>query len=171
MTTPRAIYLGGDDKLLALVDEDDYDYYMRWRWHLSWHKRVFYARRQKTVADAHGRIVRRSIYLHREIAVRSVRVPRNADVDLLGHPIKLVVDHRSGHTLDCRRSNLRWCTHQENANNIPLTTRRWYGHRRRPVILGQHHDTAELILEYRDEHGNIIGTSGTGTASDYGIHH
>lgn len=49
----------------------------------------------------------RTIYLHREV-LRAV----------IGDLGVLEVDHIDGDTLDCRRSNLRIATHQQNARNV-----------------------------------------------------
>lgn len=145
-----AIYLGGDDRFLVLVDEDDYVYFSQWRWHMAWVK-GFYARRTPRVRGDNGRLIVRSVYLHLEIARRGIRIPRV--VDDVGDPVKLVVDHSNRITLDNRRANLRWATHQENANNVPTTPRWQHWRNRKPIVLGQNHDTAELITEspYEDE--------------------
>ena len=90
-----------DDTLVALVDPEDWDFAMQWRWCRS---PSGYARRAWRVA---GLAV--SVFLHREIALRAFGPP----------PSKrhVVVDHLNGDRCDDRRENLRGATLSENNTN------------------------------------------------------
>lgn len=72
------------------VDDSDYKKYNHLRWHLS---DTGYAVRRN-----HGETTR----LHRLI---------------MDCPEGMVVDHLNGNKLDCRKSNMRICTQEENAKN------------------------------------------------------
>jgi hypothetical protein len=74
---------------VALVDDEDYDFLMQWKW--FFHKR--YAVRSKN---------NRHIYMHRVIAKT---------------PDGIQTDHVNGDQLDNRRSNLRHANHNENLFN------------------------------------------------------
>lgn len=74
----------------VLVDDDDYKKYNHLRWHLS---DTGYAVRRNNGETAR---------LHRLI---------------MNCPEGLVVDHLNGDRLDCRKSNMRICTQEENAKN------------------------------------------------------
>jgi hypothetical protein len=50
------------------------------------------------------------IWLHKEVLHRAGLIPPT--------PAHIIGDHVNGIRLDCRRRNLRWATHQMNANNI-----------------------------------------------------
>jgi hypothetical protein len=77
----------------ALVDDEDYDFLMQWKWCFN----IGYAVRSTSRPN------RKKIYMHREILKTS------ADVD-----------HISGDGLDNRRSNLRTCDAKQNGANRKL---------------------------------------------------
>lgn len=85
----------------ALVDDQDYEYLMRWRWHAarSRDKGLFYGGRTD-YSTGH----KRTVFIHQEVARRAGMVP--------GH-----YDHRDGNGLDDRRSNLRLADGFENQSN------------------------------------------------------
>jgi hypothetical protein len=91
----NARYIPLTRRLHALVDQEDYEWLMRYQWHASPNSRTgtFYARR-------HHR--GHTILMHRLI----VQAPKGT-----------VVDHINGNGLDNRRCNLRLCTRQQNARN------------------------------------------------------
>lgn len=74
---------------MAIVDDEDYDWLMQWKWYF--HKG--YAQRS---------IVRRKAHMHRII---------------LNAPQGMEVDHINGNGLDNRRANLRLATRQQNGQN------------------------------------------------------
>lgn len=77
----------------ALVDEEDYERVMEYNWHMCGGKQHKYAR---AYINGKGKL------LHR----------------LIVHPKKgMVVDHINGNGLDCRKSNMRVCTQEENTRN------------------------------------------------------
>ena len=86
------IYVALAKGSFALVDREDYEETVKYSWRVS---TLGYAVRYKPV--------NRVFYLHRVIL--------NIDDE------NILVDHRNHDTLDCRKSNLRICTRQENARN------------------------------------------------------
>ncbi len=76
----------------TLVDDEDYDELMQWKWCAAYH-------------PSGGWRVHRK-YKHSKTVLMS-RFIMNA-------PKGMDVDHRNGNPMDNRRSNLRVCTHQEN---------------------------------------------------------
>ncbi len=82
----------------AIVDDDQYDFLMQWKWHAAKCSNTFYARR-KTWKDGKEVIV----YMHRVIA-------NNPDTDL-------IVDHADGNGLNNTYTNIRICTISQNQMN------------------------------------------------------
>jgi len=86
----------------AIVDDEDFDWLMQWKWHASWNLRT------------------RSFY-----AVRSIPLPNGKKTTEsmhrvilgLGRGDKLQGDHIDHDTLDNRRANVRIVTNQENQHN------------------------------------------------------
>ena len=95
-------------KYVALVDNEDYNFFNRWNWY-AWSSRgIFYAARTIKV---NGKT--KTIHLHREI----MRTPEN-----------LKIDHRDGNGLNCQRHNMRNCTHSQNmSNRKPCGTSKYLG--------------------------------------------
>lgn len=105
------IYLDDRGELYAIVDREDYEWAIRWRWCA---KRdpcgAIYARRAvgENVKGV-GRVRTFTEYLHVAIHKRTKkRRPSRFHV---------LVDHRNGKSLDCRRKNLRWATNSMNQKN------------------------------------------------------
>lgn len=83
----------------VLVDDEDYEYLNRWKWHLSEAKDIFYAMRFEYNADG----TRYHVSMHR--VIMSVYDP------------KIFVDHRDHNGLNNQKSNLRKCSDGDNKKN------------------------------------------------------
>ena len=82
----------------ALVDDEDYDLIMQWKW---WNKEGYAIR--ETEINKHGeRRKRKRFYMHRLINKT---------------PDGMEVDHINGDKLDNRKENLRTCTRHQNIIN------------------------------------------------------
>lgn len=81
---------------VALVDDEDHAYLSQFKWTAKVNRRtgIAYAERSDGMP------------LHRQI----MGLPRRGG--------DLVVDHRDRNTLDCRKANLRVCSHAENCRNV-----------------------------------------------------
>lgn len=78
---------------IVLVDKDDFLKYGKYKWTFD----------KYAVRFVKGK----KVYLHRLI----MDCPKNMEVD-----------HINGNELDCRKNNMRICTHAENSRNIKLRT-------------------------------------------------
>lgn len=83
-------------KFVTLVDDDDYEWLMQWRWFAHEHNTTFYAMRSDYYDE------RKVIAMHREI----IDVPIGMDTDHIDHD-----------GLNNQKSNLRICTRQKNIFN------------------------------------------------------
>lgn len=86
---------------IALVDDEDHERAMQFKWMLARTGRGDYPYAARQSRKSEGGM-KRMVYLHRFI---------------LDAQQGQQVDHINGDTLDCRRSNLRLCTHAENLRN------------------------------------------------------
>ncbi len=87
--------------MVALVDDEDYEWLNRWRWNAHTdHNGFVYATRHKSRRDGGG-----TVRMHRLIINTSE---------------KEEIDHIDGNGLNNSRSNLRPCTHSQNAHNSGL---------------------------------------------------
>ncbi len=84
----------------ALVDDEDYEYLMQWKWHLAGGR---YAARTDYSGGRH-----RDIYMHKVVMERTGLTPSDRG------------DHRNRDELDNRRNNLRPATFSENGQNYGL---------------------------------------------------
>ncbi len=104
---------------VALVNAEDYDYLMIWKWHCykdnSGHFRAVTGKR---VLGIKGKNVRyKNHKMHRMIMA----------IELMDLDEEMVVDHYNHNTLDNRRCNLRVCTNQQNLwNNVESCCERKY---------------------------------------------
>lgn len=116
---PGPCYLHLSDRvdIYAIVDPVDYEWARHHRWCHTYGsgqivevaEDVFAIERPDHIY-ARRCIDRQTLWLHREILIRKVGLPRS------NH--RMIGDHKNGHTLDCRRINLRWATPSQNARNI-----------------------------------------------------
>jgi len=87
----------------ALVDDKDYDWLSRWKWH---YVKAYYSKRELGYAVRHPEMKNGKrdtvILMHREI---------------VNTPKEMETDHKNGNGLDNRRSNLRMCTRSQNLAN------------------------------------------------------
>lgn len=93
--------------LVALVDDEDFDYLMQWKWlaqRTDGTERTSYACRADYESPPPGK---RRVYrlMHREVLLR------------FSEPTGRYVDHINGNRLDNRRVNLRWCSASQNSIN------------------------------------------------------
>jgi len=100
----KTIPVGGAE---AIVDDKDYADLARWVWTLERRGNRVYARRLSYEGS-----VRRSIYMHRQIAERVGLVQQKCDID-----------HADANGLNNCRSNLRPATRSQNNANQRLSTR------------------------------------------------
>lgn len=98
----------GDDReaVWAAVDEEDYLFFVQWRWHPVPNSRgkKLYLRRSVGRAETS-----RPLYLHVAIHRRREIIPPTRK--------HTMVDHIDGDSLNCRRENLRWATPRFNRMN------------------------------------------------------
>lgn len=101
----------GDDRasVWAVVDEVDYQWAIQWRWNPKRFRGKVYLRRAVNKYAEGVRIGAATLYLHIEIMRRSGVIPLSDQ--------HVLVDHRNGDSLDCRRHNLRWATSSINRIN------------------------------------------------------
>ncbi len=85
----------------AIIDADDNESVSRFKWHITTRG---YVACFVSLGRIGGKQIRGYMYLHRLI----MRPPNGMEVD-----------HKDGNKQDCRRSNLRVCTHAQNVRNQP----------------------------------------------------
>jgi hypothetical protein len=101
------LYLDVHCEKYALLDYVDYQWAIQWCWKIkcSRGRRKWYAIRNGSID---GRSV--SIYLHVQVMLRTgIARPDWPTV---------MVDHRDGDSMNCRRGNLRWATPKMNRANL-----------------------------------------------------
>ncbi len=84
----------------ALVDDEDYDWLMQWKWCAQKSHHTYYARHFESRSEKTGK--RKLLSMHRVI----LNVPQGMDTD-----------HRNHNGLDNRKHNLRACSRRENGYN------------------------------------------------------
>jgi hypothetical protein len=83
----------------AIVDDEDYDYLMQWKWYADKGVSTFYAKRN--IRNEDGK--RAGVKMHRVILGVTSQ--------------KTLVDHINHDGLDCRKSNMRICSSSGNNKN------------------------------------------------------
>ena len=142
---------------VALVDEEDYEYLMRWKWYLYEANGQCYAVRNERFSTEHGH-ARRTVRMHREI---------------MHTPKTLYVDHINHNGLDNRKCNMRHCSSRENQGNRLLTKAcssqykgvnkhdgKWQariGHKYKQLYIGFYDTEAEAARAYNHKALEIFG--------------
>lgn len=85
--------------LFALVDDEDYEFLMHWKWYAVPAPATFYAARNILGEDGKKRLR----LMHRQILDVSERF--------------VFIDHQNGNGLDNQRANIRMCTPSQNSSN------------------------------------------------------
>ena len=95
----------------AVVDEEDYQWAVQWRWNPKREPGgALYLRRSIGGGRTKwGRQPVYTLYLHVEIMKLAGTLPPSDK--------HVLVDHRDGDSLNCRRRNLQWVTYQQNRLN------------------------------------------------------
>jgi len=91
-----------DNNEFALVDIEDVKEVKNYKWYITKKYKVKYAIARVRVSEG-GKEIRKHILLHRLI----MNAPKGS-----------MMDHINGNGLDCRKTNLRFVTHQENMQNF-----------------------------------------------------
>lgn len=116
------IYLGikpsKNRGLIALVDDEDYDWLMRWGWYALKDHKTFYAVRRPH-QPVLNRIDRRPIIRMHRIVMERYHGKFN----------NLVIDHVNKNGLDNRKENLRICSISQNSMNSIASKRKHKGYR------------------------------------------
>jgi len=87
---------------VALVDDEDYEYLMQWKWWAHKMGNGFYAERKSRKGEF---LKQKTIFMHRVVAERA------------GIDISNMIDHIDRDGLNNQRENLRAATHKTNGEN------------------------------------------------------
>jgi hypothetical protein len=123
----------------VLIDDDIAHMVLARKWHISDRKRGIYFSASILFPDGKYRDVK----LHRFI---------------MECPPGLLVDHKNGDHLDCRRQNLRICTTAENTRNEPMLKTNTTGFRGVSFIKGKNKYRAYIMFEGRYRHLGYFDT-------------
>lgn len=109
---PQVCRLYLDNRLESFLVLDDVDFWWacRWRWHVNKPHKNRYGRKQYAVrSPGSGGNYKPKIYLHVAIMGRTGILPPS--------PEHVFVDHIDGNEFNCCRANLRWATAVMNNRN------------------------------------------------------
>ena len=84
---------------VTLVDDDDFDFLMQWKWFASLNNGTYYVMRRQWIQ---GMNTSRPVYMHRVI----MKTPKG-----------ITVDHIDHNSMNNQKYNLRNCTQEENTYN------------------------------------------------------
>jgi hypothetical protein len=121
---------------VALVDDNNYDQLLKFKWYYVDHKYTFYAMRHPG-----------TVYMHRE---------------LLKHCLNMEIDHIDGNGLNNQKSNLRVVTTRQNLQNlhVPKTSKypgvSWMRHNSRWVAQIRVNNVNKYIGVFKNEHDAAI---------------
>lgn len=106
------VWLDDREILYVLVDEEDYQWAIQWKWKpiQSRSKHIQYAARSSSLYEQGVRVACVTYFLHVEIMKRTKKRRPSAK--------HVIVDHKDGTSLNCRRYNLRYATPLMNRMNI-----------------------------------------------------
>lgn len=93
----------------ALVDDEDYEYLIQWKWHCMVGKWTSYAARKQYLGIVNKKIKLKTIWMHRVINKT---------------PSHLLTDHKDGNGLNNQKFNLRDATNSQNQFNQKKQTRK-----------------------------------------------
>lgn len=96
---------------VALVDDEDYDYLMQWKWQAHKDQKRFYA-------------VRTSYGFHKNGNKGNICIPMHREI--MKTPSGMMVDHIDHNGLNNQKVNLRNCTAKENTRNTSSSGRSKY---------------------------------------------
>lgn len=102
----KVIWLDEREAYFTIVDVEDYDDLIRWKWCVYNYRGKLYARRTKLATDNWK--LPWTIYMHRYLAEKHLYKPSK---------LHYIVDHKHGNGLDNRKSMIRWATVSENRKN------------------------------------------------------
>lgn len=120
----------------ALVDDEDFERLIQFKWHVNKNRNVVYAERK----DKRG-IFRVTVKMHREI---------------LNAPKGYCVDHIDGDGLNNTRSNLRLCTNSENIRNSNVGKRNTSGYKGVSWHARDKRWQAKIVMDGKQNHiGNF----------------
>lgn len=91
---------------IALVDDEDYERLILWKWKADKGSRSFYATRSEYKEGK-----KKTLMMHRVI---------------MREPDGMEIDHIDGNGLNNQKHNLRVCTRKENSRNLPSTNKNGY---------------------------------------------
>lgn len=94
---------------IATVDDADFESVSRFKWHAAPKGKTVYAARRLSTREG-----KRITYLH---------------IVIMRPPKGFRVDHIDGNGLNCRRANLRVCSHAENLQNRPKSRNNTAGYK------------------------------------------
>ena len=104
------LYLDDHAETFVLLDEVDYWWAVRWRWHINKpHRSRPGKKRYACRSPGGGGRYKPKLYLHVQIMKRTGILPPT--------PEHTIADHRDGNEFNCVRENLRWATPSQNNYN------------------------------------------------------
>lgn len=126
---------------VALVDDEDYDLLMQFKWHTMRVPRLCYAGRLQSIFENGRRVRRVCVLMH---------------IAILGRKPGYEIDHIDNDGLNNQRANLRHCTKAENSWNRRVSVGTASGHK--GVYLEKGRWRARIYVRGRDVNLGCFGT-------------